>query len=107
MASTHPQPQTHLDPKLFHLCVDALTHIPTSDDNHTVAATVRSLTTGQTFIALNVYHFTGGPCAELSVLDAAAARGVLALEIETIVAVCRRGERGDVYRVINPCGRCS
>jgi cytidine deaminase len=104
MPSTHPQ--AHLDPELFKLCVDAFIHIPASDDNHTVAAAVRSLT-GQTFVALNVYHFTGGPCAELSVLGAAAAGGVLAPDIDTIVAVCRRGERGDVFRVINPCGRCS
>ncbi|KAK3296646.1 uncharacterized protein B0H64DRAFT_389855 [Chaetomium fimeti] len=102
-------PQTpHLDPELFNLCVGALTHIPATDDNHTVAAAVRSHA-GQTFVALNVYHFTGGPCAELAVLGTAAAGGVLAPDIATIVAVCRRqGEKGeDVYRVINPCGRCS
>ena len=40
-------------------------------------------------------------------LGTAAAGGVLAPDIDTIVAVCRRGERGDVFRVINPCGRCS
>ncbi|KAK3903309.1 cytidine deaminase-like protein [Staphylotrichum tortipilum] len=93
----------HLDPELFELCVRSFAHIPPTDENHTVAAAVRGRT-GETFVALNVYHFTGGPCAELSVLGAAAAGGVLADEIETIVAVVRR--EGDVFGVINPCGRC-
>ncbi|KAH6641868.1 hypothetical protein F5144DRAFT_565076 [Chaetomium tenue] len=105
-----PHPHPHLDPPLFNLCTTALARIPPSDDNHTVAAAVRTRLTGQTFVALNVYHFTGGPCAELSVLGAAAAQGVRAGDMETIMAVCRRGERGergDVYRVVNPCGRCA
>ncbi|KAK4140161.1 uncharacterized protein C8A04DRAFT_32287 [Dichotomopilus funicola] len=106
---------THHDPALFALCVRALTHIPLTDDNHTVAAAVRSRRDpSQTFVALNVYHFTGGPCAELSVLGAAAAGGLLADDIETIMAVCRRVKPGAspgvdgtaVFRVINPCGRC-
>ncbi|KAG7289951.1 hypothetical protein NEMBOFW57_006329 [Staphylotrichum longicolle] len=94
---------SHLDPELFELCVQAFASIPATDDNHTVAAAVRSRS-GKTFVALNVYHFTGGPCAELCVLGTAAAGGVLASDIDTIVAVCRR--EGDVFGVINPCGRC-
>lgn len=93
----------HFDPELFDLCVQAFTSIPATDENHTVAAAVRSHS-GQTFVSLNVYHFTGGPCAELSVLGTAAAGGVLARDIDTIVAVCRRA--GNVFKVINPCGRC-
>jgi cytidine deaminase len=93
----------HLDPELFDLCVQAFVSIPATDENHTVAAAVRSHS-GKTFVALNVYHFTGGPCAELSVLGTAAAGGVLARDIYTIVAVCR--SEGDVFEVINPCGRC-
>jgi cytidine deaminase len=93
----------YFDPELFKLCVRAFDSIPATDENHTVAAAVRSCT-GKTFVALNVYHFTGGPCAELSVLGTAAAGGVLADDITTIVAVCRR--EGNVFRVINPCGRC-
>ena len=91
----------HFDPQLFALCVNAFSSIPATDENHTVAAAIRSR---ETFVALNVYHFTGGPCAELSVLGTAAAGGVLASDITTIVAVCRR--EGNVFRVINPCGRC-
>lgn len=113
----NPEMSSHHDPALFALCVRALTHIPLTDDNHTVAAAVRSRRDpSQTFVALNVYHFTGGPCAELSVLGTAAAGGLLADDIETMMAVCRRVVKPDgaasaggdsaVFRVINPCGRC-
>jgi cytidine deaminase len=94
---------SHIDRQLFELCIQAFDAIPPADENHTVAAAVRSQT-GKTFVALNVFHFTGGPCAELSVLGAAAAGGVLANDIDTIIAVCRR--EGNAFRVINPCGRC-
>ncbi len=67
-------------------------------DNHSVAAAVRS-TDGRVFSGVNVYHFTGGPCAEVVAIGAAATQG--AGELETIVAVGDRG-RG----VIPPCGRC-
>ena len=48
---------------------------------------------------MNVFHFTGGPCAELVAIGAAAGAG--AEPLITIVAVAD-GERG----VIAPCGRC-
>ncbi|WP_406108291.1 cytidine deaminase family protein [Micromonospora globbae] len=67
-------------------------------DNHTVAAAARTAD-GRVFTGVNVYHFTGGPCAELVVIGAAATQG--AGDLETIVAVGDRG-RG----VIPPCGRC-
>ncbi|WP_241825660.1 cytidine deaminase family protein [Micromonospora sp. CB01531] len=67
-------------------------------DNHTVAAAVRS-TDGRVFSGVNVYHFTGGPCAELVAIGAAATQG--AGDLETIVAVGDRN-RG----VLAPCGRC-
>ncbi|MBZ6112702.1 MULTISPECIES: cytidine deaminase [Streptomyces] len=67
-------------------------------DNHTMAAAARARD-GRIVTAVNAYHFTGGPCAELVVVGAAAARG--AYELETIVAVGDRG-RG----VVPPCGRC-
>ena len=101
--TTVPAASSHIDPELFELCIQAFDSIPAADENHTVAAAVRSQG-GKTFVALNVFHFTGGPCAELSVLGAAAAGGVLANDIETIVAVCRR--EGNAFRVVNPCGRC-
>ncbi|WP_030243461.1 cytidine deaminase family protein [Streptomyces sp. NRRL S-350] len=67
-------------------------------DNHTVAAAGRNAD-GRIVTALNAYHFTGGPCAELVLIGAAAGQG--AYELTTVVAVADR-ERG----VIPPCGRC-
>ncbi|TDC57964.1 cytidine deaminase [Micromonospora sp. KC207] len=67
-------------------------------ENHTVAAAVRTAE-GRVFTGVNVYHFTGGPCAEVVAIGAAATQGET--ELETIVAVGDRG-RG----VITPCGRC-
>ncbi|MFE2278854.1 cytidine deaminase [Streptomyces sp. NPDC059454] len=67
-------------------------------DNHTMAAAGRGRD-GRIVTAVNAYHFTGGPCAELVLLGAAAAQGVD--ELETIVAVGDR-DRG----VVPPCGRC-
>lgn len=54
---------------------------------------------GRIITAVNAYHFTGGPCAELVLIGAAAAQG--AYELATIVAVGDR-DRG----VVPPCGRC-
>lgn len=68
------------------------------DPVHTVAAAAMD-TAGRIYTGVNVFHFTGGPCAELVVLGAAAAAG--AGPLTTIVAV-GDGERG----VIAPCGRC-
>lgn len=50
------------------------------------------------FVGVNLYHFTGGPCAELVALGAARAAG--AREIMTVVAV-GNGGRG----ILAPCGR--
>ncbi|MDG9701534.1 cytidine deaminase [Streptomyces sp. DH37] len=67
-------------------------------DNHTMAAAARARD-GRIVTAVNAYHFTGGPCAELVLVGAAAARG--AYDLDTIVAVGDR-DRG----VVPPCGRC-
>lgn len=64
---------------------------------HTVAAAVRSLD-GAMYGGINLYHFTGGPCAELCALANARASG--ARELATIVAVGDDG-RGP----LSPCGR--
>ncbi|MFJ3958408.1 ASCH domain-containing protein [Arthrobacter sp. NPDC090010] len=68
------------------------------DSNHTVAAAAMD-TAGRVFTAVNDYHFTGGPCAELVVLGLAASEG--AGPLVTMVAVGDEG-RG----VVPPCGRC-
>ncbi|MFD6424696.1 cytidine deaminase family protein [Streptomyces sp. NPDC060198] len=67
-------------------------------DNHTVAAAARARD-GRIVTAVNAYHFTGGPCAELVLIGTAAAQG--AYELDTMVAVGDRG-RG----IVPPCGRC-
>ncbi|MFD3519236.1 cytidine deaminase family protein [Streptomyces sp. NPDC058653] len=67
-------------------------------DNHTVACAARDRD-GRIVTGLNVYHFTGGPCAELVTIGAAAAVG--AYDLVTVVAVGSDG-RG----VLPPCGRC-
>ncbi|MFC8570993.1 cytidine deaminase family protein [Streptomyces sp. NPDC057245] len=84
-----------------HELVAAAAHVARTrcrGDNHTVAAAARARD-GRIVTAVNAYHFTGGPCAELVVIGAAAARG--AYDLVTVVAVGDR-ERG----VVPPCGRC-
>ncbi|WP_367575206.1 ASCH domain-containing protein [Streptomyces griseoaurantiacus] len=69
-----------------------------SDSNHTVAAAAMD-TAGRIHEAVNVYHFTGGPCAELVVLGVAAAAGA-----GPLVTMATAGDRG--RGLIPPCGRC-
>ncbi|GHH38983.1 hypothetical protein GCM10018773_18050 [Streptomyces candidus] len=64
---------------------------------HTMGAAVRGAD-GRMYGGINVYHYTGGPCAELVALGHARASG--ARELVTIVAV-GDGGRGPV----GPCGR--
>lgn len=70
---------------------------PDEDGVHTMGAAVRTAD-GRIFTGVNVYHFTGGPCAELVALGAARAGG--ATELSHVVAVGNHG-RG----VKSPCGR--
>lgn len=79
--------------------VDANTDAPTVEDDgvHTMGAAVRGAD-GRMYGGINLYHFTGGPCAELVALGHARACG--ARELTTIVAVGNHG-RGPV----GPCGR--
>ncbi len=67
-------------------------------DVHTMAAAVRNRD-GRIATGLNVYHFTGGPCAELVAVGAAAAAG--SYDLTTVVAV-----GSDNRGVMPPCGRC-
>lgn len=93
-----------LDLALIKTASDALEAVPPNPGNHTVTAAVRTRS-GATFAGANVYHFTGGPCAELVTLGVAAAGGVLSTDITTIVAVIRDEKTGEIG-VVNPCGRC-
>lgn len=76
----------------------ALVAARTDDANHTTAAAARTAG-GQVITGMNVFHFTGGPCAELVVMGRAAAEG--AGDLVEIVAV-GDGGRG----ILSPCGRC-
>jgi cytidine deaminase len=87
--------------RVDHELIQAATHIAATrcqGDNHTMAAAARAQD-GRIVTAVNAYHFTGGPCAELVVIGAAAAQG--AYDLDTIVAIGDR-DRG----VVPPCGRC-
>ena len=78
--------------------IDAVTDAgPGEDGVHTMGAAVRAAD-GRIFTGVNVYHFTGCPCAELVALGAARAGG--ATELTHMVAVGNHG-RG----VKSPCGR--
>ncbi|MFG1808160.1 cytidine deaminase [Streptomyces sp. NPDC049040] len=84
-----------------HELIQAAAHVACTrcrGDNHTMAAAARARD-GRIITAVNAYHFTGGPCAELVLIGTAAAQG--AYELDTIVAVGDR-DRG----VVPPCGRC-
>jgi len=88
-------------PPLDHELIEAAAQVARTrclGDNHTMAAAARARD-GRIITAVNAYHFTGGPCAELVLIGAAAAQG--AYDLDTIVAVGDR-DRG----VVPPCGRC-
>jgi cytidine deaminase len=70
------------------------------DDNHTVAAAAYD-SAGQVFTGVNVYHFSGGPCAEPVAMGVAVATPGVRLPLTTMVAVITDGGG-----VIPPCGRC-
>lgn len=71
---------------------------PADDYTHTVVSTAIDAS-GRLHTAANVHHFSGGPCAELAVLGAAAA--LTTDDIDVIVAVAS----ADLV-VLAPCGRC-
>lgn len=90
---------TDLDPSDRDLIEAASALVERRSDNriHTVAAALRDCE-GTIHTGLNLYHFSGGPCAELVALANARAAG--ARTLVTIVAV-GNNNRG----VVAPCGR--
>ena len=68
-------------------------------DDHSVAAAGYD-DSGEIVTGVNVFHFTGGPCAELVLLGRAAERRV-PVRLEAIVAVGTPS-----LAVFPPCGRC-
>lgn len=84
---------------LIQVAKRTINSIPKSD-TYSVASAALS-TSGQIYTGINVFHFTGGPCAELVVLGVAAAAGLPRLS--HIVAI---GEDGEGGVIMSPCGRC-
>ena len=82
---------------LLGAATQAIDSIPLSD-NHSVSSAALSAD-GRVFVGVNVYHFTGGPCAEVVVIGAAAGAGVTVL---THIVAVRNQRRG----VVPPCGQC-
>ncbi|MFE4372365.1 cytidine deaminase [Streptomyces sp. NPDC056835] len=98
-AETSAQPGAQ--PGVDHELIEAAAEVARTRSRgelHTMAAAARAAD-GRVITAVNAYHFTGGPCAELVLVGSAAARGVY--DLDTIVAVGDR-DRG----VVPPCGRC-
>ena len=92
------RPLTPEDHELIDLArrtVDENTDGP--DGIYTMGAAVRAAD-GRLYAGINLYHFTGGPCAELVALGHARASG--ARDLTTIVAVGNEN-RG----LFAPCGR--
>ncbi|KAK0124058.1 hypothetical protein ONS95_009044 [Cadophora gregata] len=95
--------------------IDAVPRFPSGEKgmDHTVGCAALS-TAGRVFTGVNVYHFSGGPCAENVAFGNAAAAGVGSAsspglegpdgKMETMAAcvAVANDDRG----VISPCGRC-
>ncbi|KAL4780693.1 cytidine deaminase-like protein [Aspergillus varians] len=90
-------PLTTSQAALVETATATINRIPLSEDHSVASAAISS--DGRIFSGVNVYHFTGGPCAELVVLGVAAAAG--AEQLTHIVAV-GNNDRG----ILSPCGRC-
>lgn len=81
--------------------------------DHSVGCAALS-STGRVFTGVNVFHFSGGPCAENIAFGNAAAAGVASAwspgvlgengECESLV--CCVAVWNDQRGVISPCGRC-
>jgi cytidine deaminase len=77
---------------------EALAETLGHDSNHTVAAAAMDAR-GRIHTAVNVHHFTGGPCAELVVLGVAAA-----VSAGPLLTMAAAGDGG--RQLLAPCGRC-
>ena len=96
--ATKGRPLTQQDRALIRAAQDALRR-GFQPKRHGVAAAVRTRT-GAVFLGLNLEGFLT-PCAEPVALGAAVTAGDR--EIESMLAVCRRGRE---YPVLSPCGTC-
>ena len=89
-----------MDERRIEELIDAATQLVNAygdTANHTVAAATTT-EQGRIFTSLNLYHFTGGPCAEVALLARLASEG------ERPVALVAVGDRD--RGVLPPCSRC-
>nr|ABG81364.1 BSD-FLAG-GFP [Cloning vector pBSD-GFP-INT-attP] len=93
----HAKPLSQEESTLIERATATINSIPISEDYSVASAALSS--DGRIFTGVNVYHFTGGPCAELVVLGTAAAAA--AGNLTCIVAIGNEN-RG----ILSPCGRC-
>ncbi|OUE24418.1 cytidine deaminase [Clavibacter michiganensis] len=77
---------------------EALARTLGADPDHTMAAAALDAG-GRIHVGVDVLHFTGGPCAELVALGAAAAENA-----GPLVAMAAVGDGG--RGIVPPCGRC-
>jgi cytidine deaminase len=78
--------------KLIDAAFQCFSKIP-ANEIHSVVASVLTKD-NKIFIAFNVHHFTGGPCAEPAAFGTAAAQGYLPHDLTHIAAVVNRDGRG-------------
>ena len=97
LVATESNMTSEIETKLIKAATDIIDKLEVNEDHSVSSAALSS--DGQIFTGVNVYHFSGGPCAEMVVLGNVAAAGVK--QLTHIVAVGKEG-RG----VLNPCGRC-
>lgn len=98
ISETQSSPSKPRIQALVNAATTTINSIPVSDTYSVASAALSS--DGRIFTGVNVFHFTGGPCAEFVALGNAAANGA-ADKLTHIVAVGNEN-RG----VIPPCGRC-
>jgi cytidine deaminase len=98
LSSTQPSSTESNVQTLVEVATKTISSIPVTKTYSVASAALSS--DGRIFTGMNVYHFAGGPCAEIVALGNAAAGGA-ADDLTLIVAVGNK-KRG----VIPPCGRC-
>lgn len=108
MASPPAPALTLAEQQLIITATDLINSIPKPGTPHLTDPSVSAAalsSTGRVFTGVNVFHFTGGPCAETIALGNAAAAGVAATSAEekmVLIVAVASGGRG----VVSPCGRC-
>lgn len=111
-------PLSEAEQSLVKTATDLINSVPRTEYYSVASAALSS--SGKIYTGVNVFHFTGGPCAELVVLGVAAAAGVVARagpaavtgpegegrETLTHIVAVGNDERERQNEILSPCGRC-